>query len=156
MYGEKATPEQITEITRLASSGYTAFLIGKELGVCVSKVRRWLEQNNIYCTPSAPRRLQMLTAQEQALFRAYYKTMPTQKAIFAKYKIFRKILMAWLKEMNLEPHPPTARPQATNRPAASQWSGTQLFPVPSTTPPGSSIADRFRAQGLATIHPDRY
>jgi transposase len=156
MYGEKATSEQINEITRLAAAGATPHIIAKELGVSASKVHRWLEQNHFYCAPASPKQARVLNAREQAEFRTYYKTQPNQKAIFAKYQIGRKTLQTWLKQMNLDPTPASARPQTTNRPANSDHCRVQLFRDESITRPGGSIADRFRAQGLATIHPDRY
>jgi transposase-like protein len=155
-YGDNATPEQIIAITQLAKSGSTAHIIARKLGVSASKIRRWLDQNQITVTPSTIMQARVLNAKEQAEFRTYYKTMPSQKAIFAKYQISAKTLRTWLAQMNLDPIPPRARPQTTNRPADSQWCATQTHPTGLITQLGSSIADRFRAQGLATIHPDRY
>jgi transposase len=158
MYNQDPTTKQVEILTKMIGEGATAYGIRKAMKISQTQTDRWLRQAQL--TPKPPSRnvARQLDAREQAEFRTYYKTMPSQKDIFKKYGIGVKTLRSWLAQMDLEATPAQARPQTTRRPAADHsWQQERALAsrLQGDDEPKVSIADKFRLQGLATANPYR-
>ena len=157
-YNQDPTTKQVEILTKLIEDGLSPYSIRKTMRISHSQVQRWLKAAQL--TPKPPKRTAQreLDARGKAEFITYYKTMPSQKAIFAKYSIGAKTLRSWLAQMDLEPIPAQARPQKPRKPASDHcWQQERALAqrIQGEDEPRRSIADRFRQQGQATVCPYR-
>jgi transposase len=158
MYNQDPTTKQVEILTKMIAEGATAYAIRKALKVSQTQTYCWMQQAEL--TPNPPRRnvARQLDAREQAEFRTYYKTMPSQKSIFSKYGIGAKTLRSWLAQMDLEAVPARARPQSTRRPKSDHsWQQERALAqrLQGQEESRMSIADKFRQQGLVKVNPYR-
>jgi hypothetical protein len=95
----------------------------------------------------------MLSTNQIAEFRCYWKTSPTQRDACRKYGIKPKQLKALLAQMDLQFFP-SSRQQTTNAlPAGDDQALAQRLKQKDS--PRQSIASRFRPQGQTSLNPLR-
>jgi transposase len=152
------TPSELEKLRELVDKGVHTHAIFREMRISATVGYRWLSAANLEPARFVSRnRNRPLTTPEEAEFRSYYKTSPSRMDIYRKYNIKTATLNKWLKQLGLEP------PKPDN---ARSSISTPLTVVPESElycrlnddkndKPWVSIADRFRAQGLATYSPDR-
>lgn len=90
-----------------------------------------------------------LAANEEAVFRSYYATMPTVDEMTSRYEVSKNTLNRWLEKLGLEKHPARARPQTTRQ------SHRSILANPTSKTYEEPIAQRFRSQGLVKLNPYR-
>jgi transposase len=150
------SPAELRRLKELVDTGVHASAIFQELRISPSVGRRWLSSADLrpvlYETKS---RRRPLNARETAEFLTYYKTSPSRTEIYRKYNIEKWTLEQWLQQLNLEPPKPANARSSISKPLAVVPERGLYQRIKKEEEPRRSIADRFRAQGLATYNPDR-
>jgi hypothetical protein len=152
------TPSELEKLRELVDKGTHTHAIFREMRISATVGYRWLADANLEPARFVSKdRNRPLTTPEAAEFRAYYKSSPSRMEIYCKYKIKTKTLNQWLEQLELEPPKPDNARSSISTPLAvvpERELYRRLNDVESSEP-RMSIADRFRAQGLATYSPDR-
>lgn len=150
------TESEVEKLRLLVESGAHTYKIFAEMRISATVGYRWLETIGLEPARFVGRTLaKPLDAKEEAEFRSYYKTSPGRVEIYKKYKIKKSTLAQWLEQLNLDwPKPVNARSRVSAPlTVVSERRLYERLRKDAEKEPHVSIADRFRAQGLATYRP---
>jgi hypothetical protein len=152
------TLSESEKLRELVDKGLHTHAIFREMRVSATVGYRWLADANLEPARfTSKSRRRPLTTPEAAEFRAYYKTSPSHTEIYFKYKIEKETLNQWLEQLELEPPKPDNARSSIYKPLeiAPEQGLYRRLREGEADESRVSIADRFRAQGLATYSPDR-
>jgi hypothetical protein len=166
------SPEEAKKLREYHRLDYSSTRVRTVLRISPKILASWLVELELSpLRKPQTRRTERLATNEAVEFRKYYATMPTQKEVLSVYNISIKTFESWLAQLNLEKHPPHAKPQTTNirsdelspRMYRKKNPDYKIVLTPSVNsycdipedPNRESLAAKFRRRGLVALDPHR-